>query len=434
MNRIKYFLFVITAFILGITMVNAKEISIKVGIATDERENPIIIYDGTTVHNTENIMYDESTNTLTFNNNMCSDIGYRPEGIITDMGELNIVINGKNCIKDSENHTIYFDVTNTILHFSGKGTFVTHFNAEDNDVYFDNFEGAAGIIEADNIYINNSKIYNNMPGDADDINWEQHYLAGFEANSITLTNSVFEVNNQLYDEHYWTTLFTSFDGGVITIDNSNVKIQSVAGLTGNKINIVNNSTVDIYSFQAIIPGKLNIALSTVNIKYGFYGIFAEGGLNINNSKVNLEYINSGLMSEWIEAMGVSDGIKLPILTTNLEITGDVEILEGGNIYSDCQGEGDEQVCVYYIAEDEVDGILEVIMRMMGDELTAEDMETLNKLSVNVRIGRVEPEPEEVIQNVPNTGIFTIIGAVLGVGVLSCGAYLLIKSKKKTNVK
>ena len=421
-----------------------------ISFMTDPDSDDIYIYrqNGSTI-TPDGLSYDESTNTLTFNNfnlDVPEQGGQYGDIKIDNMGDITIKFVGDNIISFNKTFQSGFIVLdrNTNVNLEGPGNLKFTTNR-----YFISGTNGANVntnnFNVDATFIDELRALFDIAGGTVNINDSNITLRGMfdiemSGAFVNVTNSTInaiggECQLTNLDEIIGSTINVRFCG----LDAKHIK-NSTLNLTGRPLGIGKYP-----QYEKTIEG------STINIKYGTYGLIVEGDpsdtakLIIDNSNVNISPLTGSEYDEFAQIYedDVRDNVlgapvSLFSLFSELEITG-TEIVTGGSLYSSCGGAllFGQDVCVYYIAEEEIDGLIDTIIKAFtGQTFADEDNARIAKISKNIVIGTPEKQEEQqtdVIPNVPNTGISTIISVVLGVQILIAGAYILIKNSKKETI-
>jgi hypothetical protein len=246
-------------------------------------------------------------------------------------------------------------------------------------------------------------------------------------------------------------------GAHFNVDNSEIKINvNGEAMFVGLLNATNNSDIDVSGLGGILAyGDISLDSSKVKSRGYLYSMIAYNAIETNDSIIDIDRV-SGDDFDRIDSLyknGISPFIDVNIpgfigigydmmgTGTKTKITGSYGIAEGGNLYSSCDP-SDPNMCMHYVAENEIDGLYEVIIKAMnGDTLTDEEKGKMSQISTRVLIGDPNEKQElneesetiiDIIKNVPKTGISTMISLFFGVQLLIVGGYLIInKTRKKT---
>jgi hypothetical protein len=256
------------------------------------------------------------------------------------------------------------------------------------------------------------------------------------------------------DQDYNIAIFAGSEGkGNLTIENSNIMIKDYTSINvAGDLSIV-NSAVNLKHHSLPVLGKLSVVNSNVDIAYYGIGLLVpsldmqnnavmENGVLFENSVVTIKPAGEEFKAKYIKRAELDSNnyhlAPVPFVTlSNITLNND-DIIEGGSIYSACGNINGLDTCARYISNEEVnsDSLINYI-NSYGNS-SESDIANLSGLSKTIVISRPEEKQEtsniiDVIKNVPNTGIATFIGVILGIGILGCGIYLVIKANKKETI-
>ena len=472
--KIKKIIFVIFLFLIGLIRVNAENEYIKLTTVNDtDGEKVTYIYSPTETEGTVNgLSYDSSTNTLIFNS---YDLGRTVTYLeINNMGNLNINVSGENKLvsdmfKDSTIH-----VENTNITIDGTGELKIY---------------GTGITSTGNININNIKItgygivpYSNssltsvLINCISDVNIYNttFRFASFDSNAsgvirgknVTIDNSDFYgmVKRFLYDTTNATItnsniklMYGSIVSDNLTVDNSTISINTQG--TGDMMDVFNytDSTYYPYTLNETEMNAIKSGFGDEKIGAGLYGYtsltFRNSNITLNKSDYCLP-VSSAFVSEntILDISCIEYGEISGTLSFTLPNGKDLYIDNELGAFFDLPGAGqfplklsDKKFIDAAMARfDEIDNEIQRLEAEGGhqteiDELNAETAQLQNEVfskmysykKIQVLDAQANNnESNQIINNVPKTGVITFIGLLFGISILIYGTYLLIKSTKK----
>jgi hypothetical protein len=394
----------------------------------------------------DGIYYDYDTNTLTLNNvDFSSGQQVIVDFIVADhMGDFNLQILGTNNINIAKGY-IYLGVNN--YWDSGPGESVGHTATV--------FGG--GTLNLSNVTFNlDDEITNINNVTINSIN----SLIDMEYNEGILNLNNVKINAECNQEEWCNEGMNLINyGDTININNSVINAKRYYFAPQNNINI-KNSSIDMAGIEGdnfmlenskVVFSDLIYVYASVKLKDNSELIFKYkrafiNGLEINSSKLTMYkdcsgdrliggnvVIDSGTLDIKYEENGEACQYAYPIFyeyepRTNITIKGKSYIKEGGKLYKSCNP-NDENECLYYIAEEEIENFYNITKNGTEEEKLA----VIKKLPKRILITVPEEETSEtvidIIKNVPNTSIVTFIGMIFGIVILSYGTYLVLKSSK-----
>ena len=226
-----------------------------------------------------------------------------------------------------------------------------------------------------------------------------------------------------------------------TINNSKVKFKNTRLVIMGDFSLLNNAEFAIDSHSnndmvlAVMQAKLTVDNSKLTMKNNAtYGIYLfDSDLVVKNGIVDVTDVKNPDIQIQTPIFMVRYQDKNPVT-----LEGDSKVIEGGKVQKAVVPDGANTMYFYYFAEEEIEGIVDAITRIdNGDMSHAEaDMAAIDKMASRVLIhsssldNPTQATITDIIKNIPKTGLFTIAGVVLGIGIISYGTYLIIKSNKK----
>ena len=395
-----------------------------------------IYYNGTILPGPSCMSYDDASNTLTFDN--CNFVNSHIS--ISDMGDITLKFIGDNNIEianDSIYENSFINAANsTSITIQGPGNI--NVSSHDN-------QSTQGDCFLD-LYYND--------------------LITFDSVNITLDSSN-DYEFQFIENHY---------GPVVTINNSNISglgkgddwSEDIAEIIDSTINIeyfniyvkhIKNSTITGIGrihIEADSDFSKQIENSTINLKYAEIGLEindSQAGLpiTIEDSYIVLDRLTGSEYTKYLEKYQyVPTFDHLPMyavapqgVTVSFVNT---DVVEGGKMLTSCGNVGGNNLCVYYvggdITEEENAQVIGIAAKAMaGYSLSAEEKALINKTPLRVVLGKpkVGPEPtpepdpgkeDEIIHNVPKTGIIVVLGTLIGISALVAGCYLVYNTNKR----
>jgi len=420
----------------------------------------------------DGISYDLSTNTLTLNNYTgvfryeadtslydggSSNLSYRAAFRFYNMNDVTVKLIGENNITcDTTFCYIFYYNENTNFTIEGPGTLTVSGSSS-----FD-------FLKSDGVnYANINKATINVTYTGHEI-WDRKFVRGnfigthnYNAANININDSSITLNNM--DSYNKNNGYSAkINNSEITLYNSEMSITEMEDTTINaNISVLNVDKIKGSTINLLGPmnfgtpdGENIIEDSNIHIKAVLGLIYSSTpkALEIINSNIVIEKMSDGEREEFFAKNDdYNDNVKslnIPFLSLSEPSLTDSVIVEGGSLYSGCGTYYGTNLCFYYIAEEEIPNFSESAVKLfVGDSLTSEDEERFAMLSTKVVIkdprqeDPVEPDPDEgdnsvideIIKNVPNTGIFTIVGMVLGIGILSYGVYIVLKASNKETI-
>lgn len=405
------------------------------------------LYSNTETQGTvDNVTYDLDNNTLIFNNYNIEQKRKTPVFDIYNMGDITVKFVGDNSIN------LLYEMGNMeFFQFDGENDYTItietsgSLNYTANGVTFLSCASSGGLC---NININNANI--NLT--AKDTNYGATFLFWPSQDSTLIINNS---NIELHGSFDISTVDTIINNSVFNAVGGSCQLTNIKEINDSTVNIrfcgldakyIKNSTINIVGEGLYLSATDNynktIENSTINIEYATSGL--NGGedgkeIIISNSYLNIKPLTGTVLEEYIRTKGdMYDDLsvfdyKIAIFSLNASIkTEGTTIVEGGNIYSSCGGEQvfGEKMCIYYSAEEEVEDFINIYIRIITGQVTETDKETIKQISNTIIIS--DPVPNQIINNVPNTGVIAFIWALIGLIPLILGIYLIKDRIKRTN--